>query len=102
MTKYSPLFQEYQGVVLDLHEYHCFGGWNAIAALPNGWSIHLDAACDYGARVDALKHPAVTGEYSLEITDCHFSQKIGNKSAKFGQKQWSELAACGQKTLTRE
>ena len=59
------------GIYLDLHEYQCFGDfWNGLAAIPGGWETHLAAACNYGDNVDKLKHPAFTGEFSLEVTDC--------------------------------
>jgi len=62
---------EYQGVVLDGHEYQCFGlFWNELAAQPIGWSTHLGSACAYGNQVDASKHPLFVGEFSLEVTDC--------------------------------
>ena len=43
-------FQDYAGVVLDGHEYQCFGSfWNELAAQPGGWETHLTSACAYGA-----------------------------------------------------
>ena len=69
---YSILnFQDYQGVILDGHEYQCFGSyWNDLAALPGGWATHLAAACAYGTLVDVSKHSLFVGEFSLEVTDC--------------------------------
>jgi len=62
---------DYQGVILDGHEYQCFGSyWNDLAALPGGWATHLAAACAYGTLVDVSKHSLFVGEFSLEVTDC--------------------------------
>jgi len=62
---------DYEGVVLDGHEYQCFGSfWNDLAAQPGGWETHLTSACAYGALVDVSKHPLFVGEFSLEVTDC--------------------------------
>lgn len=72
-SEYDDYMQppEFVGIYLDLHEYQCFGDfWNGLAAMPGGWETHLTAACNYGDNVDKLKHPAFTGEFSLEVTDC--------------------------------
>ena len=56
---------------MDNHEYQCFGGyWNDLATKPEGWETHLQGACDYGDKIEASKHPAFIGEFSLEVTDC--------------------------------
>ena len=41
-----------------------------MAAKPEGWSTHLQGACDYGFKIEASKHPSFVGEFSLEVTDC--------------------------------
>ena len=88
----SALIQEYQGVVLDGHEYQCFGlFWNELAAQPIGWSTHLGSACAYGNQVDASKHPLFVGEFSLEVTDCQKYLDGGYAEPYIPPSKWSQV-----------
>lgn len=63
--------KEYPGLQIDLHEYQCFGSyWNQLAEQPIGWDTHLTAACAHGSDVENIFHDAVTGEFSLAVSEC--------------------------------
>jgi hypothetical protein len=91
-------------VSVDTHNYQCFGKhWNSLADLPNGWDIHLQAACEYHIevilniisgiydnkdtsvkvfnQVDGLTLATFNGEFSLSITDCGIPNHLASDSA---------------------
>ena len=61
----------YENVLLDYHEYQCFGSyWNDLADQPEGWLTHLEGSCNHGTDVETSTLTTVTGEFSLAVTDC--------------------------------
>lgn len=69
LEDFRGYMEDKMGVLLDWHEYQCFGGWNDVWNLPDkGWSSHIDAACQWGDPARTL--PVVVGEWSLAVTDC--------------------------------
>jgi len=68
---YEGYMSENEGVVVDYHNYQCFGDyWNGVALEPQGWGLHLDASCAYTEDLRDQTLPAFVGEWSLSVSDC--------------------------------
>ena len=66
------MLQVYPGVQIDLHEYRVLEDfWNHLAEKgPAARDTHLGAACNHGNDVEKIANDAVTGEFSLAISNC--------------------------------
>ena len=71
---FNGLYDNYGGVVIDAHQYQCFGGSNHWAEEPDGWSKHMAEACRVGQDISGSPLDVFTGEFSLAITDCQVYQ----------------------------
>ncbi|TRY73119.1 hypothetical protein TCAL_09175 [Tigriopus californicus] len=62
----------YQGVVLDLHNYHFWNKKlnNEALQVPKVFETNIEEACEFASYVKIQTLPTIVGEWSLASTDC--------------------------------